>query len=133
MQPKTNKIKDTSAKHLYDCPVEETSSRLVPDPPLALNLRTLPLIPPEVVKPELCGLVSGFDAPPDGGAFAVSPESERRAISARTAPNHLISSSSVGAHSNKVLLVVIILNVWAVDGPSLPPPSKLGGDDTEGG
>ena len=36
---------------------------------------------------------------------------DRRAMSARTAPNHLISSSSDGAQSNKVRFVVTILNV----------------------
>ena len=56
------------------------------------------------------------------------PEPDRRAISARTAPNHLISSSSVGAHSNKFRFIVTILNVCA-------PCSSSALDDggTEGG
>ena len=36
---------------------------------------------------------------------------DRLAMSARTAPNHLISSSSDGAQSNRVRFVVTILNV----------------------
>jgi len=49
----------------------------------------------------------------------------RRAISALTALNHLISSSSLGAHSkNAPRSVVMILNVCFDPGFAVPPPSS---------
>lgn len=60
----------------------------------------------------------------DGDPPGTKPAPDRRAISARTAPNHLISSSSVGAHSSKVLFVVTILNVCA---PCVSSTSDDGG------
>ena len=51
-----------------------------------------------------------------------TPASDRLAISARTALNHLISSSSLGAQRSTVRLVVTILNVcW----PCAPTPSPM--------
>ena len=50
------------------------------------------------------------------GSTGTPPVPVRRAISARTAPSHLISSSSLGAQRSSVFLVVMILNVcffWA--------------------
>lgn len=98
------------------------------DPPLALalNLRTLvfkPPLPPDV-NPELGGLVSLANIA-DAAAFPTTagaapdrpdcpgtiPVPVRRAINARIAPSHLISSSSPGAHRSSVRLVVTILNV----------------------
>jgi len=67
-----------------------------------------------------------FDAVSPG----TTPASDRRAISARTAPSHLISSSSLGAHNRRVRLVVMILNVWAPcpSSPSSGRPADVDGD-----
>jgi hypothetical protein len=50
-------------------------------------------------------LLTGRDSP------GTTPESFRRAINAQMALNHFISSSSLGAHSSSVRLVVTILKV----------------------
>src|SRR4051812_28454065 len=50
----------------------------------------------------------------DGGSFVPGPA--RRAIKARTADSHLISSSSLGAQSSKVRFGVMILKVKALPG-----------------
>ena len=71
-----------------------------------------------------------------GGAAAESPGTtpapDRRAMSARTALNHLISSSSLGAHSSSVRFVVTILNVCfpaaPPSGSSTPCSGGRGGD-----
>ena len=71
----------------------------------------------------------------DGGAApdaaAESPgTTDRRAMSARTALSHLISSSSLGAQSNSVRFVVTILNVCLPAAPSCssPPWDGCGGE-----
>ena len=50
-----------------------------------------------------------------------TPDPDRRAMSARTALSHLISSSSLGAQRRRVLFVVTTLNVcrtWVSSSPS---------------
>jgi hypothetical protein len=54
-----------------------------------------------------------------------TPEPLLLAISARIAPNHFISSSSVGAHKRRFLFVVTILKVC--DAESTPSPSVIDG------
>ena len=81
--------------------------------PTALNFRTLPLIAALALAEAVTGgMLKG--PPCDEGNFdcpGTKPESVLRAISARIAPIHLISSSSLGAHSKSVRFVVTILNV----------------------
>jgi len=60
-----------------------------------------------------------------------SPDSVRLTIKARIAPNHLISSSSLGAHSSRVRLVVTILKVCVPLLSSSASPN-CGGDVTDG-
>ena len=78
--------------------------------PTTLIFRTLPLIAALALTDAVTGgMLKGpegnFDCP------GTKPESVLRAISARMAPIHLISSSSLGAHSKSVRFVVTILNV----------------------
>ncbi len=109
---------------------------LTPEP-LTLTLRTLPLMPPlePVENPELLGLISAVD---DGtvGIFAVSPgttpEPDLRAMSARIAPNHLISSSSFGAQRSSVRLVVTTLKVWSLWLSSGSTEAGMGGEGASG-
>jgi hypothetical protein len=70
---------------------------------------------------------AGFEALPTFplDSPGTTPAPDRRAIRARIALSHLISSSSLGAHNSNVLFVVTILNVkWpcessgAVDDPN---------------
>jgi hypothetical protein len=81
--------------------------------PAALIFRPLPLI----AALALADVVTGgmLEGPPgeegNFGCPGTNPESVLRAISARMAPIHLISSSSLGAHSKSVRFVVTILNV----------------------
>jgi hypothetical protein len=80
------------------------------DDALTLGRRPLLLIPrggdTEIIAPPLRDATIPYD---DDSPDPVPLD--RRAISARTAPSHLISSSSDGAHSSKVRFVVTILNV----------------------
>jgi hypothetical protein len=69
----------------------------------------------------------------DGGSPGTTPAPDRRAISARTAPSHLISSSSVGAHSSKFLFVVTILNVCAPCDSSASNDGGITGSETVAG
>lgn len=106
--------------------------------PVTLGRRFLPLIIifplvgiPGAVRVEsaLCEEITGFDKISPGTVLPL----ERRAISARTAPSHLISSSSVGAHNSRVRFVVTILNVRArCDRAGSPPGEPMGGDATDG-
>jgi hypothetical protein len=69
----------------------------------------------------------------DGDPPGTTPAPDRRAISARTAPNHLISSSSVGAHSSRFLFVVTILNVCAsCDSSAFDVGGIMGGETAAG-
>ena len=81
--------------------------------PTALIFLTLPLIAALALAEAVTGgMLKG--PPCDEGNFdcpGTKPESVLRAISARMAPIHLISSSSLGAHSKSVRFVVTILNV----------------------
>lgn len=103
-----------------------------PVEPLALGRRTLVIrpLPPEDM-PDAVGLIS---FPPEVVIFVESPgtppEPDRRAISARTAPSHLISSSSLGAHRRSVLFVVTILKVCASFDSSSDAGATTGGDAT---
>jgi hypothetical protein len=76
------------------------------------------------------GLIS---FPPEAAIFVESPgtppDPDRRAISARTAPSHLISSSSLGAQRSSVLFVVTILNVCASFESSSEAGAATGGTD----
>lgn len=116
-------------------------------PVLALNLRTLPFrppLPPPDENPELGALLSTGDVvaalviedpgmlPGTDMDFEASPGTtpapDLRAIKARMAPSHLISSSSPGAHNNSVRFVVMILKVWALPGSSASETGAAGGD-----
>jgi hypothetical protein len=81
--------------------------------PAALNLRALPLIAALALVEAATG--GRFEEPAceDGNLVrpGTNPEPVLRAISARMAPIHLISSSSLGAQSRSVRLVVTILKV----------------------
>jgi len=102
--------------------------------PLALNLRPFPFNPPLVPDPTATEaprwpsgvptMVLGRDSP------GTTPRSFRRAINAQMALNHLISSSSLGAHSRSVRLVVTILNVC--DLPSAGAEGDEGDEATSG-
>ena len=70
-----------------------------------LSLLILPLRP-LLECSEPCALAESFAVSPGNW-----PDPDRLAISARTAPSHLNSSSSLGAHNNSVRLVVTILNI----------------------
>ncbi len=62
-----------------------------------------------------------------------TPAPDRRAMSARTALSHLISSSSLGAHNSSVRLVVAILKVCLpAASPSSSPPFDCWGGDVGG-
>ena len=83
--------------------------------------------------PELLGVMSeDIDFPPESPGTIPAPD--RRVVSARMAPSHLISSSSLGAQRSSVLLVVTILNVWVrcVSSPS-SVVDESGGDIVEVG
>lgn len=105
---------------------------------MALGRRTLFLIAPLPAGggTEAARLASalGEDAIVlDGDSPGTTPAPDRRAISARTAPNHLISSSSVGAHRSRFLFVVTILNVCAQYGSSASDDgAAMGGEMAAG-
>jgi hypothetical protein len=81
--------------------------------PAVLIFRTLPLIAaPALADAVTCETLKGPPGEDDiFGCPGTKPESVLLAISARMAPIHLISSSSLGAHSKRVRFVVTILNV----------------------
>lgn len=86
-----------------------------PPEPVTLRRRTLLLRPtfppggtPEGILPSALRKEAAACEVTSPGTV---PVPDRRAISARTAPSHFISSSSVGAQRSSVRLVVTILNV----------------------
>lgn len=100
-----------------------------PDP-LALNRRTLFINPEPDGIPDV-GELTSFGPTVFSGSPGTIPDSDLRAISALTAPSHLISSSSLGAQSRSVRLVVTILNKLVRCDSSSPPGENVG-DGTGG-
>lgn len=103
--------------------------------PLILKFLTLCLNPLLVADPTPLPRLA---SPPDAAGFVAlptfplaspgtTPAPVRRAISARIALSHLISSSSLGAHNNNVLFVVTILNVKCPCESSGPVGGELEG------
>ncbi len=92
----------------------------------------LPLFDPPALPRSFTPLALPFvgvcPAVHDGCALLVDPEvfvavivvEALRAISARTVLSHLISSTSLGAESNRLRFVVTILNVWLGSAVSSP-------------
>jgi hypothetical protein len=107
--------------------------------PLALNLRPFPFNPPLIAVTAAPGWPSAISVTdvvvttllPGRDSPGTTPKSFRRAINAQMALNHLISSSSLGAHSRSVRLVVTILNVC--DLPSGADEGGMGDEADSGG
>ena len=93
----------------------------VPIPTLALGAAGMTVLAP-APGGELA--VPGVDEDIDDGSPGTTPWPDRRAMSARIALSHLISSSSLGAHRSSVRFVVTTLNVCV---PAASPSS--GPDD----
>lgn len=109
------------------------------------NERITPSLPPQAPWPQLPSDNAALNPAdsrrpvrrtvpsPGAGPDALPTPPDRRAISARIALSHLISSSSLGAQSSSVRFGVITLNVCAEPSPSsLCPCPCTAGPDGEG-